>query len=165
MVTQIMRRSSFLLAAVPLLLFPGGLLAGHEPCDQPLEHCVTEMAKRIKAKGWVGIEIDYEEDGTLTVTRVIPDSPAEAAGLEVGDRILAMNGISYATADRATLKQAYKAKKPGHTITYSVRRGERKIEVPVKLAHVPEHVMAQWVGQHLLYGHGQEARAEPADKP
>lgn len=154
-----MRRSLFLIALTSLLL-AGSALAGHEPCTASVELCVTEMAKKIKAKGWVGIEIDYQEDRSLKVTRVIPSSPAAASGLEVGDRIIAFNGIAYATADRDAMKKAYSAKKPGNTITYTVRRGERMLEIEIVLAEVPQHILAQWIGQHLLASHAGDKVAE-----
>ena len=40
--------------------------------------------------------------------------------LKQGDVILALNGVAYAKANRAALKEAYKVMKPGNTITYTV---------------------------------------------
>jgi membrane-associated protease RseP (regulator of RpoE activity) len=39
-----------------------------------------------------GLEVDKQPDGSFTVWHVIPGSPAEAAGLHKGDRIVAVNG-------------------------------------------------------------------------
>lgn len=38
-----------------------------------------------------GIEADKERDGTLVVSHLLPDSPAAAAGVGIGDRIIALN--------------------------------------------------------------------------
>ena len=42
----------------------------------------------------IGILINQAEDGSIEVLRVYPDTPAEAAGLQVGDRITAVDGVS-----------------------------------------------------------------------
>jgi carboxyl-terminal processing protease len=45
----------------------------------------------------VGIEFKfYPRPGVLVVTRVLPESPAEAAGLLAGDRIVALDGVGLA---------------------------------------------------------------------
>ena len=43
------------------------------------------MAIKMKASGWIGIEYDPEKD--MVITRVVPGSPAEKAGLLVGDQV------------------------------------------------------------------------------
>jgi len=151
--------TTLLLAAAVTLLATGTALAGEgKKCEQPLDVCLAEMAEHLQNKGWVGIEIDRQEDGTLLVTRVFPDSPAERSELRKGDLILALNGVSYATASRDEMAAAYKKKEPGSTITYTVRRGDEELEVPITLAKVPEPVMAKWIAQHLLHEHGQPAQ-------
>ncbi len=154
-----MKPAPLLLIATTLLL-AGAALAGHGPCKADLDDCLGQMGKNFKAKGWVGIELDVEEAGPLRITRVLPDSPAEAAGLAAGDRILALNGVAYAKADRAALKEAYKAMKPGNTITYTIDRGGRELKVDVDLGRLPEHVKAAWIAQHLVKGHSKPHPAE-----
>lgn len=158
-----MKRAPLLLAAATLAL-AGAALAGRGPCEAELDVCLKQMGRNLEAKGWVGIELDVEEEGPLRITRVVPESPAAAAGLAAGDRILALNGVTYAKADRPALKAAYKAMTPGNTITYTVDRGGRKLEIDVRLSQVPEHVRAQWIAQHLVEGHSKPHHAE-AGKP
>ena len=153
-----MRYPLLTVSTAALLLCAATVGAGHGPCTDDLEPCLTAMAKKLKTKGWVGIELEHNDDGTLTITRVLPDSPAQAARLAAGDRIVALNGVAYAGKDRAALKKAYAAMVPGNTITYTVERGGRTLEVDVELVHVPQHVQAQWIAQHLVEGH-----ARPAD--
>ena len=139
------------------LILAGTALAGRGPCDAGLDPCLLEMSKRLANKGWVGIELDREEDGALAITRVIPDSPAEAAGLRTGDRIVALNGASYTSADRSALKAAYKAMTPENTITYTIDRAGKKLRIDIRLGHLPESLKAQWIAQHLLQGHSPQA--------
>ena len=144
----------FLIPAVAALLLCGAVLAGHQPCEAELDDCLTQMTKKFgEKKGWVGIELEHEEDGTLTITRVVPESPAERAGLRPGDRIVALNGVSYAGGDRAALKQAYRAMVPDNTITYTVERGGEQLSVDVLLVGLPDRIKAQWIARHLVEGH------------
>jgi hypothetical protein len=50
--------------------------------------------------------------------------------------------------------------KPGNTITYLVARGGKKKDVSVTLAPLPESVMAEWIGRHML----EHATVEMAKK-
>ncbi len=144
------------------LLLAGVTLAGNRPCDAELDDCVTQMTRELgKKKGWVGIELDHQEDGTLTITRVLPGSPAEAAGLAAGDRILALNGVAYAGGDRTALKKAYKAMVPESTITYTIDRGGEELEIDILLARLPDRIKAQWIAQHLIEGHARQAGSSP----
>ena len=156
-----MKRSCLILAAATLL-FAVVALAGHRPCQGDLDDCLTQMTRKLdQKKGWVGIELDREDDGTLTITRVVPESPAEAAGLAAGDRILALNGVAYAGEDRAALKKAYQAMVPENTITYTIDRGGKRLSVDILLARLPDRIKAQWIAQHLLEGHSRQARKTP----
>ena len=143
-----MKRASLLLTAAALAL-AGAALAGDGPCKAELDFCLTQMGEKLKTKGWVGIELDVEKAGPLRITRVIPGSPAEAAGLAAGDRILALDGVAYAEANRPALKEAYKAMTPGNTITYTIDRGGRTLEIDIALVAIPDHIRADWIARHI----------------
>ena len=49
-------------------------------------------------RAWLGLSC-VEQAGTLRVLRIADDSPAEAAGLRVGDRITAIDGSAVSTLD------------------------------------------------------------------
>lgn len=55
-------------------------------------------ASAASRRAWLGINC-VEKDGQVRVVRVNDDSPAEAAGLRVGDRIAAIDGMPVATLD------------------------------------------------------------------
>jgi serine protease Do len=55
-------------------------------------------ASAASRRAWLGVNC-VEQRGQLRVVRVADDSPAEAAGLQVGDRIVAIDGKPVATLD------------------------------------------------------------------
>ncbi len=50
----------------------------------------------------------------------------------------------------AALDKIYQMMVPDQTLTYTIERQGKSLQVPVKLAKVPEQLMAQWIGQHVL---------------
>ena len=146
---------AFVGAAALALLVPATPAIGgdHKKCDQPAEECLNAYAKNLEGRGWVGIEMDTNEDGTMQIVRVVPDSPAESAGFEAGDVLVSFNGVAYKEENKKALKEATKAMTPGKTVTYTVVRNGGKKDLTVELGTIPETVMAQWIGQHMLTAH------------
>lgn len=145
---------ALILTSLPLVA--GKAAAGEGKCSAEASVCLNEFAKRLQTKGWVGIEMDDYETGNPTITKVIADSPAEAAGFAVGDRIVAFNGEAYGKENETALKKAYKQMIPGNTVTFTVERAGSRVDLPVKLGRIPEQLMAQWIGQHMLEAHVSE---------
>lgn len=116
----------------------------------------------LKKRGWVGIEMEQTEDGMLAITRVIADSPAEKAGFQAGDVLTSVNGLAYAQADEAKRKAVWQEMLPGKKMSYVVDRGGKSLDVEVVLASIPETVMAQWIGQHMLMAHLDHSEELPA---
>ena len=150
-----------------LVLCPLAAQAGDEHhCPEPLDHCVRTMVERTAHRGWVGIEMD-REDGQpyLVIQRVIPDSPAEKAGLKPGDMLVGFNGIPYKEANQEKLEAAYQKEMTiGNTITYTIaRQGQRK-DIRIELVAIPEAVRAQWIGNHVLRYHQLEDLPQTAVK-
>lgn len=144
-----MRRS--LLVSVMAVLVAMPLAAGEgKKCSHSTQECLDYMASNTKDRGWVGIEYDQE---TMKVTRVMPDSPAEAAGFKDGDVMTAVNGIAFGEENSAKLKKL--EWKPGATMTYTVNRQGSPTTLAVTLAPIPEQVLAQWVGTHMIEGHAE----------
>src|SRR5262245_50227954 len=85
--------------------------------------------KKDEKKGWFGVQIRQETDGNITITQVINDSPAEAAGLKAGDVILKVNGVK--PADLKTAVEVIGALKPKQKVKVQVRRQGKDKEVTV----------------------------------
>lgn len=108
--------------------------------DQILEH------GRV-VRGWLGVVIqeitpDIGEaigvrEGIL-VAQVVKDSPADKAGLRVGDIIVALNGKKLDSV--RDLQFSIMKTKPGTEVILTVIREGRKMELRVKIGELPEKV-------------------------
>jgi S1-C subfamily serine protease len=64
---------------------------------EPIQLSVNLVGKPVRlGLSW---RSDDCEPGTLVITRVVPGSPAERAGLQVADRILGIGGRTFANAE------------------------------------------------------------------
>jgi putative serine protease PepD len=89
----------------------------------------------------IGASLDggYDGDGARIATTsaadgtppIVPDGPAEQAGLQPGDVILAIDGT--AVGDSSELIVAIRSRQPGDTVRLTVRRGGDEREVTVTL--------------------------------
>ena len=94
-------------------------------------------ASRAGAPGYLGIRTsasESDEKGVL-VGEVVPGTPAEKAGLQVGDLILKFG--AHATIDFESLQAAIMAQREGDEIEITYRREGAEKKVKVKLAARP----------------------------
>ncbi len=80
---------------------------------------------------WLGVTVNEAGDG-VTVVRVSANSPAEAAGVQVGDVILAVNDTSVDTL--ADLQAIIEAAAPGDVVSLTIERGAEQISVDATLS-------------------------------
>ena len=152
-----MIRKTFSLAAVLMLLVSVPAMAGEgHKCKHDTQSCLNMMADHYKDRGWVGIEMDVDEDTkVMTITRVVPDSPAYESGFQTGDVLVAVNHVRYGEADEKVLKKAQGKWVPGQKVTYTVKRNGREKDLHLTLGELPKHILHQWVGMHMMEYHTQ----------
>ena len=86
-------------------------------------------ASHESTRAWLGLNcVDY--DGQVRVLRLTDDSPAEAAGLVVGDAIVAVDGIAVADVD-SFYQALWRGDRAERDITLDVRRGGEPTQVRV----------------------------------
>lgn len=125
--------------------FAGG--AGGE-CKTDAAHAKAAHATKAKlaAKGWLGIDTEKDEaTGSYRVTKVAPGSPAEQAGFQAGDVLVALNGIP--VKDKERIKAAKASIGVGSQVTWTVARAGAEQKLAATLAPVPEQVLAQWLAE------------------
>jgi len=77
---------------------PGNMFVPTDLLRPILAELRTRGMSSASRRAWLGVNC-VEQAGTLHVVRVTGDSPAEAAGLRVGDRVLAIDGTAVNTLD------------------------------------------------------------------
>ncbi len=154
------------LTAVAIALTATLSIAGEShKCESSTQECLDYMAQKMKDSGWVGIELDYADDGAhMQITKVVPDSPAEGAGMQPGDILFAMYGIELNGENSEKLEQARSEWKPGQQVTYTVQRAGQNHDIDLTLAAMPASVLANWIGRHLMEYHANnESDSASAD--
>ena len=128
-------------------------------CDGNPDDCVKAMKAKLAQKAWLGISYDTGEDGRWVVTEVDPDSPAQKAGFEKGDVLLAIDGVEYSKENKTKLKEVFAKLAPGSEATYVVKRKGGKVKLQATLGHVPEDVQKKWIAEHLSKNHSETQMA------
>jgi C-terminal processing protease CtpA/Prc len=117
-------------------------------CSSPVQECLSEMVTKLKTTGFIGIEYDEKESTNgLKVSKVIPDTAAEKAGIQVGDVLEAMNDISFTKDNHEALARI---KVPGKQVTLTLTRAGERQEIQVTLSPMPTDLMAKYIGEHML---------------
>ena len=147
-----MRNQRYLTMAVALVamaILATGLSFAGEKCSLSAAkdgECCANLAKKYETQGWLGVEKDYNEDGTFTIVSVVSRSPADRAGLKEGDVVEAFNGT---TLTPETAEKICSSKTEiGKTIALGVRRGEDRLTLSAELVKIPETVLASMISEH-----------------
>jgi serine protease Do len=85
--------------------------------------------------------LGLKEQGGALITKVGDESPAQKAGMEVGDVVVGINGQRIDTS--AKLRLIVSGQKPGTTVNLDVLRDGRKMELKAVLEELPQEALAQ----------------------
>ncbi|HEV8201449.1 MAG TPA: PDZ domain-containing protein [Candidatus Polarisedimenticolia bacterium] len=133
-----------------------------EKCPYTTQDCLNHMASRLKASGWIGIEYEPAEGGTITVQKVVPGSPAEKAGLQPGDLLFSINGVEIRNENNQALMKI--DRRPGQTLHYVVKRNGVAKPVDIVLGQWPADLLAKYIGEHMLEHAEADALAQGPPK-
>jgi serine protease Do len=117
----------------------GSLVATTGPASQPLGiGVVSAELRRIRGpvesprpRAWLGIDLGAGRAG-CTVTRIMPNSPAEKAGLLAGDEIRQIDAVAMESADQ--IVRTIGGHVAGQTVKLLVHRKEEDVKALAKLA-------------------------------
>ena len=141
--------------AVVAIALSGLALAGkHEKCNKSAAECAAQMKEMYQTKGWAGMEKEPNEDGTYRIVSVLPNSPAEKAGIKAGDLLVSINGVTLSKENEAKIKEMHEAGwKIGDTVAFGVKRGTDISTINVSLERIPEAVLASMIDKHTKEEH------------
>jgi hypothetical protein len=93
-------------------------------------------------KGYLGVLLGPSSDGKgAVVQKVFPDTAAQKAGIQVGDRILRAGGEDVAGPDHVGRKVG--GMKAGDALAITVERGAETLDLNVTLAPAPEALVPE----------------------
>lgn len=108
-------------------------------------------------RGWIGVVgtepldrdtarfLGLEGQGAIVISEVIPDSPAQTAGLEARDIVVAINGERLPRLRPDSVIQLFFERQitlagPGGSLPFTVLRGEDEIEITLAPGEVPKRM-------------------------
>jgi serine protease Do len=94
-----------------------------------LQELVRDGRSVQSRRAWMGVNC-IEVEGEVRVLRLSPSSPAEAAGIQVGDRIVRIDGVEVDTL--RTLWQRLWAGKAEREVALDIERDGRTLRVPLQ---------------------------------
>jgi len=137
-----------------LALAVTGLIAGeHAKCTKSAEECAAHMKEMYQTRGWMGVEMDPNEDGSLRVISVLPGSPADKAGLKADDAVVSVNGVTLKKETMEKVMMSDDGWKIWNTLSLGVKRGETVSTMKLTLEKVPEAVLAGMIERHTKEAH------------
>ncbi len=147
-----MKKLLAILLVVSIFAVPA-VAGDKKKCDGNAEDCAKYMKTKYAEKAWLGIEYDTDEKGRWVVSKVVAKSPAQKAGFEKGDVMLAMDGVKYSKDNKAELKKVYSKLEPGSEVQYVVLRQGGKMKIDATLSNVPKDMQAEWIAKHMKSNH------------
>jgi predicted metalloprotease with PDZ domain len=135
-------------ALATALAFAPAVSAGEPKCPLPLHECLTRFS-HMRERPWLGAWVDSDSvTGDRNISKLMDDSPATRAGLRPGDVLKSIGGVPPATwfAGKAGWKTG------DHARIDVVREG-KPVALELTLTPIPEEVLAQIMGAHVLEGH------------
>lgn len=130
-------------------------------CTLEPSTCAQQMAEHFKERGWIGITPDINSDtGVISVVDVFSNSPAQKAGLQVGDIVIGFNGVRHRKTNNEAFMRVYSSFRPGDKVVFNIERGGEPLDIVVHLEPIPDAILAQWIDEHLLEFHQVETESE-----
>lgn len=107
------------------------------PYDEALAHAGLKLVREpVRARYNAGITLDREDQRSMTVEAIRPGSPAEDAGLQVGDIIVSIGGTN---VTRETWIKTLSRYREGERVNFALRRNRDTIQTSITIGQ-PEHV-------------------------
>jgi S1-C subfamily serine protease len=109
---------------------PGNMFVPVDLLKPILAEMQATGSTRVSRRPWLGIS-STEQSGRVQILRVSQDSPAQAAGLEAGDVVLAIDGAKVSTLE-ALYKKLWEHANPDDEIQLTVLQGAEIRQLTLK---------------------------------
>jgi serine protease Do len=102
-----------------------------------------------EARSWLGFDVN---EGSLVVERVVPDGPADQAGVEVGDRLTALAGHLLTSLEgyvRDVYRRVRISIQPGADVALTVQRGKHQETFELRARNKVDGILFERLGLGL----------------
>jgi predicted metalloprotease with PDZ domain len=131
-------------------------IAEEQRCPGTAKECDQQIRHFLSGRRFLGATVKDRNPG-LFIESVTPNGPAERAGLQKGDRLIACNTKSVAHASTREFKQILAEARQGGALTMIVfRRGGYK-RVNARLEPYTKQQIDQIIAAHLSQSHPSSA--------
>jgi predicted metalloprotease with PDZ domain len=147
--------------AVAALIIGTGALGAEEArkCSASARECEQVIRGMLSGRRYLGVQLEEIASGGLVIKAIVTESPAEHAGLILGDRLMAVNGRPTKDATIKDFKQILNdASRIGRLFVIVQRHGQLK-KVDVRLEPYSKVQIDKIVAQHLAQAHPSTATA------
>lgn len=86
--------------------------------------------------GFLGVTPGEEKDGGISVQDVVPDGPADKAGIKAGDTIIKFDDKE--VKDPEKMRDLIGSMKPGQTVNVTIKRDNKEMKLKVTLGKRPQ---------------------------
>jgi len=153
-------RLSYLVISA-LLFAPAAFAGDGKTCTASARECEQAIRQLSSGRRYLGAEITQLAPG-LIIKTILNDGPAAHSDLEVGDRLMAVNGHSTREASTKDFKQIlFDARETGVLWIIVLRHGILK-KVEARLEPYTKAQIDKMVAQHLATAHGVPVPVVPS---
>lgn len=123
-------------------------------CEASARYCEQQIREMLSGKRHLGARVEESRWG-IVITHIYPDSSAERAGLQVGDRIYALNGKEASKGGTAGFKALLNeaASKEGGRVYFTVIRVGRILRIQARMSVLSKEQIDKVVAAHLKEAH------------
>jgi C-terminal processing protease CtpA/Prc len=135
-------------------------ISAEEPrCGGAARECEQKIRQMLSGRRYLGATIEDRNPG-LVIKSIEPDSPAERAGLQGGDRLIAVNGKPLTRASAREFKQILAAARETGGLFIIIARGRRYMKTDAKLEPYTKEVIAKIISAHMSQSHPATANGK-----
>jgi len=155
LVRSLMLRRSII--AVLFLAFLSQLAAGQAgKCTMNRKECESRIRDFLSGRKYLGVQIE-EIKGSLFIKSIVPESPANRAGLRAGDRILLLNGYDLSDSTVQRFKEVLGSARDSGRVSIIVAREGRRQRVDAKLMEISRGQIDKIVATHMKEAHSESS--------
>ena len=145
-----------------ILVAAAAVYAADEPrCNASARECDQQIRQMLSGRRFLGATIAELEPGPGLVVKAVKDhSPADRAGMRVGDRLIAVNDKSLVQATTKEFKQILADARSTGKLRLIVWRAGTYKKLDARLEPYTKEQIDKIVGAHLAQSHTSTAGAQ-----